>query len=535
VIAPTDKEFIEIYNPTNAEMTLEHVYLADAPSYYLITQGMPPSGSDFAMKFPSGTKLAAGERLTVALSSGKKFTEAYNVMASTDPAWPDFDACTSDTLMPPVPAMGGSYAQPMNCDANGNGSVTLTNTGEMVVLFAWDGTSPLVEDLDYVVFDDIALGMNKTGITVGGQSYKDDNPATAAPLPGSDQALNRCDANEGTENQSGGNGLIEGHDETSEILSVTWRVSATPTPGQGNICFTGWQQPDSSATTANYGVDFVDSLYGYRVGRSGAVQQTTNGGVNWEDISPSVVVTMTDVAAMTRDDLIVVGGGATVRYTANAGSTWQTPLTPPTGDVVAVSMLSTTQGWIVSNSVGTGLIFNTTNSGSTWSLQHSVASTTLSDVQFLSSTVGWAVGFDGANDVILRTADGGTNWTSSSQTLGRALTSVYFIDAQNGWIVGSGGTVLTTNDGGTNWVDQSNVTTQDLYGVDFVSTTKGWAVGNNGTIIVSSDGGASWTIQTSGTTTALWAVDFVSQTKGWAAGGDANNDVGLVLRTDDGG
>ena len=117
----------------------------------------------------------------------------------------------------------------------------------------------------------------------------------------------------------------------------------------------------------------------------------------------------------------------------------------------------------------------------------------------------------------------------------RALTSVYFIDAQNGWIVGSGGTVLSTNDGGSNWTDQSNVTTQDLYGVHFVSTTKGWAVGNNGTIIVSSDGGASWTIQASGTTTALWALDFVSQTKGWTVGGEANNDLGLVLRTDDGG
>jgi hypothetical protein len=137
-----------------------------------------------------------------------------------------------------APAMLGGYTS----------STTVNSTGEAMVLFFWDGSSALVRDIDYVVWEPapVVLGdteiIDKSGQTVNGETYLNETPQglqSIAPDPDPSvnpgEALVRCDLSEGTEVQTGGNGF-SGQDETSENLAATWALTLTRTPGAANNC-----------------------------------------------------------------------------------------------------------------------------------------------------------------------------------------------------------------------------------------------------------------------------------------------------------
>ena len=247
VVTPTAGEYVEIYNPGSSTVTLTNYYLTDATSsfsslyYYNIVLLNGTSGgassSDFNARFPDGATIAAGVYQTVALNGAVNFKTTFGVdptyeLVATDPAIPDM-----------LEAEAGSIG-------SGGG---LSDNGEVVVLYFWDGTSDLVTDIDYVLWGDKNEAVDKTGITIDGP---DDGTTTSAyandteiasqtivgppPNPeGSDPALHsagnsgqRIDFNEGTQTATGSNG-ISGADETSENIDLTWHADSTATPNAG--------------------------------------------------------------------------------------------------------------------------------------------------------------------------------------------------------------------------------------------------------------------------------------------------------------
>ncbi|MBV7329305.1 hypothetical protein KFU94_13855 [Chloroflexi bacterium TSY] len=116
----------------------------------------------------------------------------------------------------------------------------LSNGGEVVILYTWDGASDLVQDLDYAVWGDKAEAVDKTGVAIDGpdadsatSTYLSDTAISSQDVIAGDAHLfgnswQRNDLTEGAEMQTGGNGA-SGSDETSEDLSNTW-CDAAPTP-----------------------------------------------------------------------------------------------------------------------------------------------------------------------------------------------------------------------------------------------------------------------------------------------------------------
>ncbi|MEZ4438464.1 MAG: lamin tail domain-containing protein [Polyangiaceae bacterium] len=230
VVTPTDGEFIELYNPTTETVDLSNVYLADFNTYYLVTQGTATVvSSDFLVKFPLGTSLAADARVTIALETATSHNTNYG-------SFPDFDLSPADVAAPSMELLGATTV------AGG-----LTNSGEMLVAFYWDGTSDLVKDIDYITYGNTTNAMDKTGVTVGAGTYLAET-AVLSQDPGANPgslSLSRCDFAEGTETQTGGNGYL-GHDETSENSSATWSAT-TPSPGGSNLC------PSTATAALNFG------------------------------------------------------------------------------------------------------------------------------------------------------------------------------------------------------------------------------------------------------------------------------------------
>jgi hypothetical protein len=234
-VAPAGGEFIELYNPTAADVDLTDYYLSDNSGYYSLAQGKPWApvtnnpGTDFLARFPAGTKLAAGAVLVVASSATfeTQFTKC-----------PDFILSTKDLTC------ANGVAKGMIAPANGGiddtkAGTLLSNDREMVVLFHWAGAANTpADDVDYVtwgvVFED-ATRIDKTGIA----GYSADTarmlqkPAVAPPP---NQSIERCGPTlEAGEKSAGGNG-ITGHDETSEPLDGNFKLQTKPTPGVKNSC-----------------------------------------------------------------------------------------------------------------------------------------------------------------------------------------------------------------------------------------------------------------------------------------------------------
>ena len=237
-VQPTAAEFIEIYNNTDATIDLSDYYLTDATYatgnafYYNIVTGNNAGGgsnSDFNARFPAGSSIAPGEFQTIA-ASGTAFFSTYAQNA-------DYELISSD---PSVADM--REALPGSIDPNS----TLTNNGEVIILYYWNGQDDLVKDVDYVVWGDKAEAVDKSGISIDGpdadtipSTYQNDTSislqqsvSTAEPHA-QGESSRRINLIESGEVTSGGNG-ITGHDETSENLSASF-IAGPPNPGTGPV------------------------------------------------------------------------------------------------------------------------------------------------------------------------------------------------------------------------------------------------------------------------------------------------------------
>jgi len=218
-LAPNAGELIEIYNPTAAAVTLTNYWVTDVPSYFrLPAAGQTIDNADFIAHFPAGATIAAGDAIVIAMDTVANFTTTYGTA-------PDYSIADA-TLM-----------------VTATGTATLTNTGEPVVLFYWDGATDLVADCDIVIAGVPSTGnalQDKSGVAIDGPDGGTTGTAYAADArtmptttaPGSALSIKRILLETGHETQaSGGNG-ITGDDETSEQTATTWdSVYTAPTPG----------------------------------------------------------------------------------------------------------------------------------------------------------------------------------------------------------------------------------------------------------------------------------------------------------------
>jgi hypothetical protein len=230
VVGGNTSEFIEIWNPTSAEISLADYYLSDNSTYVDLASGgawQPITnnpGTDFLARFPANATIPADGVIVVAFDPGYE----------TDfGSCPDYFVATADVPcgISNVPAL--LETEPGSIMDTSN----ISNDREMVVLFTWSGsTSELLEDVDYVTWGTMfEPGTRADKSAVAG--YQPDTPVdmqspASAPAPGT--SIERC-AIETGETTSGGNGITD-HDETSEDLGASFVVQAAPTPGVKNAC-----------------------------------------------------------------------------------------------------------------------------------------------------------------------------------------------------------------------------------------------------------------------------------------------------------
>lgn len=244
------QEFIEIANATGAAVDLSNYYLTDAihapgSQYYwnivLPNPGQTSVGgglfTDFHARFPAGATIAAGDTITVSVAGSDAYLGAWGIL-------PDYELFEDGSGPDDVPDMREVFAGSIN----GGSIPSLTNTGETMILYYWNGATDLVTDIDIFTWGSgTAFLFSKTGISMDGPdadttptAYQADTPAgsqqlfSAAHAFGESYQRTVADAGaEGTEVKTGGNGTL-GHNETSENLQTTFHTAvASPSPPGG--------------------------------------------------------------------------------------------------------------------------------------------------------------------------------------------------------------------------------------------------------------------------------------------------------------
>lgn len=214
VVTPTAGEYIEIMNPTGSSIVLSDYFLTDDMDYALLPGGTQAIGSsDFIVQFPTGYTIAPCQVICIAFD-GAGFLAEYGLIADFE--MKGTDASTPDMIATDLGATAG-----------------LTNSGEHVTLFAWDGIAATVEDVDMARIG-TPSATNDIGDKTSLPGYAPDSMTMTFPPgdPGFGFSAERLLPEAGSETSGGGNG-ISGDDETSEDINTTWNTSAygPPTPG----------------------------------------------------------------------------------------------------------------------------------------------------------------------------------------------------------------------------------------------------------------------------------------------------------------
>jgi hypothetical protein len=188
--------------------------------------------TDFVLRFPDGATVAPGTYQVLALHGAVGFHQIFGVL-------PTYEVLETSAAVPNMrPGLVGAVGAQFG----------LTDSGELVMLFYWDGMNDLVRDVDYAYWGTPSAAnplVDKTGVTIDGidpdliaSSYLSDTPASMQmPLPvhQAGGSYHRCDFSE-TGEPTPGNGITD-QDETGEPLLRNWRVNVQTatdrTPGGG--------------------------------------------------------------------------------------------------------------------------------------------------------------------------------------------------------------------------------------------------------------------------------------------------------------
>jgi hypothetical protein len=259
-VGGSGSEFVEIHNPTSGSIDLSDYYLYNAtfsPSadggtdggtqtpcrYYNTPSGTQcgTTNNDFALQFPAGAMIAAGEYQIVAVTSAANYCASNscpNLAAKPNYEIPPPAGCGSLADDAEVPNMRGNFDSSAANYCPQDGGTTffgmLTGSSEEIVLFKWASADAKVTDVDYFVWGtSTSVRTDKTGVSGYVADTAVDQQHANTGSASNSQSFQRICMNEGSETRASGNG-ISGNDETSENLDVTFVISV-PTPKAATV------------------------------------------------------------------------------------------------------------------------------------------------------------------------------------------------------------------------------------------------------------------------------------------------------------
>ena len=301
-----------------------------------------------------------------------------------------------------------------------------------------------------------------------------------------------------------------------------------------------WERVPSPTNRYLRHVVFVDSLWGWACGDSGAIIHTTDGGLNWTVQNSGVLSDIVNIFFLTRTRgwalmwrVGVPPFGTDILETLDGGSTWALRAYPEENVFLnAIYFTDSLKGWIGGYSRPVG---ETSNGGESWTPSNiNGPCGAFPPFEFLFHDPDYGFANGGHIDisgVIWRTTNRGRDWEAQCVSP-EPIQKLFMFDSLN--IVGVGGdyeqgsSIIRTSDGGGSW----EYTFLEIFGVagsvSFRSFAEGWAtMGFERKWLMTLDSGRTWQQLTTTDTTAVHDVVFTSAGHGIAVGYE-----GVILKYD---
>jgi photosystem II stability/assembly factor-like uncharacterized protein len=218
-------------------------------------------------------------------------------------------------------------------------------------------------------------------------------------------------------------------------------------------------------------VDFYDDKHGFAGTLTGKLYATTDGGVSWNDIAPTLPHMAKGFCGMTHvgKQVYIVGrynlGAADYYHSPDGGKTWEyTDLRDMAQGLVDISFLNKDVGFIggmgksATEGNSSAIILKTTDGGRHWHpvFEHAGGRGFVWKIFPVSKKLLYASlqSQDGVYR-IAKTTDQGEHWDTLTVATGRpqgpGLQGIGFIDENVGFVGGFHQTLHATTDGGKTW------------------------------------------------------------------------------------
>lgn len=281
-----------------------------------------------------------------------------------------------------------------------------------------------------------------------------------------------------------------------------------------NISYSQWIESTRPAPAFPlFSFSFPSLNTGFAVGYGNTMIKSTNGGLNWFNISifSTTAQDLKSVFFINENTGWMCSTSDTVFYTTNSGSSW-TPQIWFTSEASEVFFINSTTGWILSQPK----LYRTLNAGMNWELINTGMG---NDMFFFDSNHGWRTIYSGGSSSLQKTTNGGISWTPMYSTSDfRVIYSIDFVNENTGWAAGYREHILKTTNGGISWTQQRDMgNSVGFYSMDFINENTGWAIGDPGVSVYTVNGGADWISVP--LNSGRGKVKFFNSSTGWVVGG----------------
>ncbi len=294
-----------------------------------------------------------------------------------------------------------------------------------------------------------------------------------------------------------------------------------------------WVMQNSGTSSFLRDVEFLNRNTGWAVGDGGVILKTTNGGINWLNITnPAVGKPLFSIHLVDSNICYVVGWFETIIKSTDGGTSWIVIRNNEWGfgsSYDAVFFIDENTGWIA----GTGQkILRTTNGGDSITTDYLFAGN-LHDMYFKDALTGIVTG---SGTDMFKTTNGGLSWNNIVMPIGFRIPDFYkitFVNDLTGWVAGSDRRIFKTTSFGDTWsyIDSIAVNPQ-MRCAEFIDKNTGFVGGEQGYLFKSTDGGENFVRENSGNfpPALIMSMCFYNDSIGWAVGGG-----GKIMKTTNGG
>ena len=279
---------------------------------------------------------------------------------------------------------------------------------------------------------------------------------------------------------------------------------------------------------------FADSSYGWAIGDSGIIINTTSGGNNWMIQYRKTDHFFTDIFFLDKFSGWAIAWmnnqlnyGSLIYKTTNSGINWTYQDYPDTTLFInSIMFLNSNTGFM--GCYGSfNAILRTSNAGLSWipsSIDSSVYSNyPVKTIQFYNQNIGLALGgyFDIAG-VIWKTTNGGLHW-NVNPVGPEPLNSVVFLDSSNFIAAGGdyeyGASLIQTSNAGLNWLYTTFNEFGIGYNISFRTASEGYIpLGFARTFMKSTNAGINWSTNIFTDSASIYYIFFTDPQHGWAVG-----------------